>query len=101
MAWIYKPKKTRRIDTARAERMKIYNTKRWRRLRLSHLRLHPLCQICEREGRVTPGNDVHHITSFTSVTDKAQRELLAYDPANLMTVCDSCHAKIHNHSKSI
>lgn len=96
MAWIYKPKPKRRTDTRRHERSKIYQDSRWQRLRLSHLRAHPLCEICERAGRVTPGEDVHHIVSFTSAADEYERDRLAFDPDNLMTLCKRCHQEMHH-----
>lgn len=76
--------------------MKVYNSTRWRKLRESHLRAHPLCEMCEREGRVTPGEDVHHIQTFTQARDDRERDRLAYDPANVMTLCKSCHRQMHH-----
>lgn len=34
----------------------------WRKRRLAHLTAHPLCVMCEREGKVTAANVADHIT---------------------------------------
>lgn len=100
MGFIKRPKKKSRgkaaADFNRRERMKVYNKSLWRNLRNLHLREHPLCEICSREGRVTPGTDVHHKLTFTSAANAAERDRIAYDPDNLLTVCDRCHQRLHH-----
>lgn len=97
MPTINKPKKTRKNEnTLRQERMEIYNTSRWRELRLVKLMRNPLCEMCLKDGRVTPTEDVHHIVSFMSVYDHQQRLTLAFDFDNLMSLCKKCHQKVHN-----
>ncbi len=102
MAWINKPKK-KKIDYAlkRKDRMKIYNSQRWRDLREWKFTHNPLCEMCEREERITPADDVHHIVSFMSTDDPVKRNWLAYDFDNLMSLCDRCHQKMHNNGKSV
>lgn len=39
---------------------KLYNTARWKRLRLAHLNDHPLCARCLAMGFVTEATVVHH-----------------------------------------
>lgn len=98
MAWIEKPKKktTRPHQGERRRRMSVYNRQIWRRLREWKLRTDPLCQVCEEWGDTVPGEDVHHIKSFTAARDDAERDELAYDERNLLTVCDRCHHSLHH-----
>lgn len=97
MPTINKPKKTRKNEnTMRRERMEIYNTARWRELRLVKLSRNPLCEMCLKEGRITPTEDIHHIVSFMTVYDYQQRLRLAFDFNNLMSLCKQCHQKMHN-----
>lgn len=97
MPIIYKPKKNNGNESIkRKERMKIYNSARWRQLRALKMLNSPLCEMCLAKGRITPVDDVHHKTSFMSTDDSVRRNFLAYDYDNLMSVCDECHQKIHN-----
>lgn len=75
---------------------KIYNSERWRRLRAMKFAISPLCEMCEKDGRVVPAEDIHHIVSFMDVTDPEQRYLLAYDLNNLMSLCKRHHQAVHN-----
>lgn len=98
MPTIYKPKKTcaKRTDQYNAERRKIYQSQRWRMMRLAKLAETPLCELCERNGIVKPAIDVHHTVSFMSTDDPVMRKALAYDYANLMSLCKECHQLVHN-----
>lgn len=96
---IYKPqkkKKRRSNDFYDIERRKIYNSIRWRKLREWKFVCDPLCEICKKEGKIIPAEDIHHIISFMSTDDPVCRERLAYDYDNLMSLCKRCHQKIHN-----
>lgn len=90
-------KQNRKIDTFRvAERQKIYNTRRWAKLRAVKFRMNPLCERCAEGGRVIPAEDIHHIVSFMSADDPIRRAYLAFDFDNLMSLCKKCHQAIHN-----
>ncbi len=39
----------------------LYDTARWKRLRLEALAREPLCRRCSKQGRVTPATVVHHV----------------------------------------
>lgn len=99
MPTIYKPQKQQKksdnnfYDIARR---KIYNSERWRRLRAWKFACNPLCEMCLKEDKVVPAEDVHHIVSFMSTDDPNQRTFLAYDYDNLMSLCKQCHQSIHN-----
>ena len=100
MPTIYKPKKKSDNSYTRKERMAVYNTVRWKRLRLVKLRNNPLCEICEKKGITKTADDVHHIQSFMSVDDPETRKALAFDYDNLMSLCDECHSEIHKRKRS-
>ena len=60
----------------------------WRRIRDRYAAAHPLCEMCLGEGRLTPVQEVHHILPVS------QGGTHAMD--NLMSLCQSCHTKIHH-----
>lgn len=64
-------------------------------MRQVKLRAFPLCEVCMIEGRIKGGEHVHHLRSFMGIQDKARRDAVAYDPENLMTVCEVCHGRLH------
>lgn len=76
--------------------VKLINSWRWQKLRRQHLADHPLCEQCKKRGRVVAATEVHHITPVGSVSDEMGMERLAYDPANLMSLCSQCHKDIHD-----
>ena len=59
---------------------------RWRKVRLLQLQRHPLCVMCEREGRVTAATVVDHIVPHGS--DPA----LFWNPENWQSLCVSHHS---------
>ncbi len=96
MPTILRKSKKRTNDGLRKERMAIYNTAHWRKLRDYKLRISPLCEMCLKEGRTTAAEEVHHIVSFMETTNQDVRIQLAFDDENLMSVCKVCHQKMHN-----
>lgn len=52
-----------------------------------------LCQDCLKRGRVTPAEEVHHITPLTpdNITDPA----VTLNEKNLISLCKECHKKRH------
>jgi len=96
MPYLKKPERIMQTSIKREERNEVYTSTRWRKLRLSYLQQHPLCELCLKEDKVVPSVDVHHITSFMSTTDHLKRIYLAYNPDNLMSLCKECHQKVHN-----
>ena len=59
----------------------------WKRIRDRYAREHPYCERCFKEGRMTPMEEVHHILPVSRGG--------THDPQNLMSLCRSCHNKIH------
>ena len=99
MPTINTPKKTKKTNTnpptdMKKLRQKAYQSKEWRELRDTYIRMHPLCEECIKKNIVTPAQDVHHIKSpFTKGNINYH---LLLDMNNLESVCKVCHAEIHN-----
>ena len=60
----------------------------WKRIRDRYAQAHPLCEMCLKEGRLTPVEEVHHILPISKGGDHRE--------SNLMSLCQSCHTKIHH-----
>ena len=60
----------------------------WKRIRDRYASEHPLCEMCLKEGRLTPVQEVHHILPVSKGGTHARD--------NLMSLCQSCHTKIHH-----
>ena len=58
----------------------------WCKIRARHLANHPLCEVCLRDDRTTPAEEVHHKIPL--------RKGGTHDPGNLMSLCVSCHSRI-------
>ncbi len=59
----------------------------WRKIRTRYVKKHPLCEMCLKEGRFVPVEEVHHIVPLA--------EGGTNDESNLMALCRSCHERIH------
>lgn len=77
----------------------VYNTTRWKKLREAYLMQHPLCEICEKDGKVNEAVEVHHIVPISNANDELGMKELGYNPNNLMALCEECHHKLHNEMK--
>ena len=60
----------------------------WKRIRDNYVKQHPLCELCLKEGRLTPVQEVHHILPISQGGK--------HDRSNLMALCQSCHTKLHH-----
>jgi len=60
---------------------------RWRRYREWYLNQHPLCAMCEKEGRVTAAVIVDHVVPVQSKDDPR-----FYDETNHQGLCVRCNA---------
>ena len=78
----------------------IYNSREWKELRIQKLRANPLCERCEQQGFVRSAHSVHHITPIETAATMGEMRRLAFNPANLMSLCDECHHKIHEEMRS-
>ena len=59
----------------------------WSRIRNRYAAEHPLCEMCMQEGRATLMDEVHHIIPTSQGG--------THDVGNLMSLCRSCHNKVH------
>lgn len=59
--------------------------RRWRERRDSYARRHPICEDCEKQGRIVPLDEVHHIVPLKLGGTN--------DDENLISLCKSCHQK--------
>lgn len=73
---------------------KLVGSVRWQHVRRRQLTSHPMCQACEKEGRSTLACEVHHVIPVESGSLR-DMERLCFSPQNLMSVCHSCHLRIH------
>ena len=60
----------------------------WTKIRSRYVMEHPLCERCLEKGRLTPVEEVHHILSVSQGG--------THDTENLMSLCQSCHTKLHH-----
>ena len=77
-----KPKKKKR----RSIQNDFRNTKDWRR-KAKEIKQRDvyLCALCAAKGRITPGEEVHHIEPLEECYDRR------LDNTNLITLCRKCH----------
>ena len=72
-------------QTRSADTNKIYN-RRWRSIRNLYISKHPLFELCEAAGRLTPAAEVHHKIPVEQGGSHAED--------NLQALCKSCHSRI-------
>ena len=58
----------------------------WKRIRDRYIATHPLCELCQQNGRLTTAQEVHHIIPLVKGG--------THDESNLMSLCPSCHSGI-------
>ena len=56
-------------------------TSRWREYSILYRKQHPLCVMCEKEGRITPAECVDHIQDATTHPE------LFWEPSNHQSLC--------------
>lgn len=79
---------------------RIINSKRWQRVRAEKLRRQPLCEDCLDAGRAVTATEVHHVVPLSRGGSYGEMERLAFDPANLRSLCRDCHAAAHRRLSS-
>ena len=88
-----RPKVERNNTDNRQLRQTAYNNTTWRKLRNTYLRLHPLCELCQLNNKITPATDVHHVISPFKNGEINYSRLLDVD--NLQALCKDCHGSVH------
>lgn len=58
----------------------------WKRIRDSYISQHPLCEECEKKGKLTKAEEIHHILPLSRGG--------THERTNLMALCKSCHSAI-------
>lgn len=61
---------------------------KWQKARAHHLRDHPLCAYCQRQGLVTAASVVDHIVAHRGDMT------LFWDRSNWQSLCASCHSSV-------
>ena len=90
-------------DKVAKDKQDIYNSREWKELTIQKKRVNPLCEQCIKDGEavgipggyVKPAECVHHIIPIETARTKDEMRRLAFDWSNLMSLCQSCHARIH------
>ena len=59
----------------------------WKRIRDSYVKGHPYCELCFQHGILVPVDEVHHKIPVSKGG--------THEKSNLMSLCKSCHNKIH------
>ena len=58
----------------------------WKRIRDRYIQEHPLCELCQRDGRLTPAEEVHHKVPLSEGGTHA-RDNLQYGGAGRIRTC--------------
>lgn len=80
---------------------KYYNRQDWKDLRNLYLERHPVCEICEKHGRIVPAEHVHHCIPWTRGKTEKDKEKLLLNEKNLISVCKKCHKLLHEKDDGI
>lgn len=70
---------------ARSDWHHLYDTKRWKALRLYQLGMEPLCRLCKQVDRITAATVADHVIPHKGDVD------LFFDGDNLQSLCKTCH----------
>ena len=83
-------------DKVAKDKREIYNSREWHELRTAKLRsTNGLCEECLKDGIITAARCGHHVLPIETARTKEEMRRLAFDWNNLMSLCKSCHARIH------
>lgn len=72
-----------------------YWSKAWRKLRILKLAENPLCEECQRNGKLTRAQMVDHIEPINKIDPYDLQGIYKHplSKSNLQSMCNSCHAK--------
>lgn len=75
-----------------------YHSAAWKTCRDSYWRKKGgLCEDCLKQGKITDGQEVHHIIELTP--DNIGNPAITLSHANLALLCHDCHMKRHAQEK--
>lgn len=78
----------------KSKREQFYNSDAWKSCRENYLKsVGGLCEICLKQGLITPAVIVHHKIHITEST--LNNPAVTLNPKNLQALCIPCHNKIH------
>ena len=83
----YKPK---------PENTRVYNSKRWKKLRTAKFRDSPMCELCLEVGRTKQADVIHHKVPWQTGRTEDEKYDLIIDYDNLQSLCHTCHSEIHH-----
>ena len=75
----------RPFEGYRHHNTEFYQSRQWRVLRAVKLQQNPLCEECQRQGRLTPAQMVDHIVPINKGGEPLALE-------NLQSLCNRCHS---------
>lgn len=81
---------SRRSDQHRSDATQRGYDRQWKKVRAIKISMDPLCEVCKHRGRVTAGEEVHHIMPVRTHPE------LRTTVSNLMTCCRSCHRELES-----
>ena len=97
----YKQKKEEYIQRRNKRRNdkweKYYSSNQWKTLRNIYYSNHPICEVCEKEGIITPAEHVHHYKKFSSGLNEEARWNLLLNYNNLISLCKTHHEIAHKY----
>ena len=71
-----------------------YKSKAWQRCRENIMKRDAyLCVDCFKKNKLTPAEEVHHITELTA--DNINNPAITLNPDNLVSLCRECHKARH------
>ncbi|MFN3071916.1 HNH endonuclease signature motif containing protein [Serratia sp. J2] len=76
------------LTASRGTRTERGYSNRWGQYRLAYLKAHPLCVMCEKEGRYAPAKIVDHIIPIEGESD-----VLFWPASNHQGLCVSHHSR--------
>lgn len=80
----------------RKEKQMLYNDTYYKKIRDWYMMCHPICQLCERDGLITPSSDLHHIQSpFDYGLSKEESYRRLRDEKNFIALCQYHHLCQH------
>lgn len=82
----------RRYDEERGGPRSRGYSKHWDKVSQAYRASHPVCEECEKLGKVTPSVVTHHIKAVSEGGEW-------FDESNLQALCASCHSKKPGHGR--